>query len=198
MTLISRAYWSTLSDPHPSPPDDRVWGVAYRIEPARVDEVRAYLDIREINGHTIHYTPFHPATTSTSAATADDGAAGQQHKPIKTLVYIGTPDNEQFVGPQDPAELAAHICRSAGPSGPNVDYLWGLERSLDELSPGRSGDEHVRDLAERARRIVQDEEEDDGGVKGREERDVRAEERAKHHEFRRRGSVDEVEETEKV
>lgn len=183
MTLISDTYWRTLSDPHPSSTDNRVWGVAYRIKPEHVEEVKEYLDIREINGYTIHYAPFHPAGTSEA-----DSA------PIRALVYIGTPDNDQFVGPQDPQQLAEHIYRSKGPSGLNRDYLWGLERSLEELSP-ESGDEHVRDLAERVRQIASREE----GRAGEEaDRDVRQREHEQHHEFRRRDSVDEVEETEKT
>ncbi|KAL3423693.1 Glutathione-specific gamma-glutamylcyclotransferase [Phlyctema vagabunda] len=131
-----RSFWETLKDPHDSE-SDKVWGTAYRIEASHVQEVREYLDIREINGYTIHYTPFHPA----------DGSAD-----IQTLVYIGTPDNDQFVGAQDPQELAEHIYKSEGPSGLNKDYLLGLEKSLDELSPD-SGDGHVKDLANRLRDI---------------------------------------------
>ncbi|KAG8428306.1 hypothetical protein J3459_004047 [Metarhizium acridum] len=110
----------------------KVWGVAYRIVPEKVSEVKEYLDIREINGYSIHYTPFYPADGST---------------PMQTLVYIGTPDNEQFVGPQDPQKLAQHILNSKGPSGLNKDYLYGLDTALNELSPD-SGDYHVSDLAQ--------------------------------------------------
>lgn len=137
VTLIERSFWETLDDPHPA--SDKVWGTAYRIEPSKVAEVRDYLDIREINGYSIHYTPFRPADGSDT---------------IRTLVYIGTPDNEQFVGPQEPQELAAHIHRSEGPSGLNKEYLWNLETALDQLSPG-SGDGHITDLSERARGIEQ-------------------------------------------
>lgn len=136
VTLIERSYWEQLTDHHESAPE-KVWGVAYRIKPDKVAEVKEYLDIREINGYSIHYTPFHPA----------DGSP-----PIRTLVYIGTPDNEQFVGPQDPQKLAQHILVSVGPSGPNKDYLLGLEKSLNELDP-ESGDIHVSDLADRLRAI---------------------------------------------
>ncbi|CZS91482.1 related to E.coli cation transport protein [Rhynchosporium agropyri] len=119
VTLISHSFWATLTDPHPSFPSSKVWGVAYRIPAPKVAEVRAYLDIREINGYTIHHTPFHPA----------DGRA----PPINTLVYIGTPDNEQFVGPQDVQVLAEHIWRCEGPSGLNRDYLLCLDEALDGL-----------------------------------------------------------------
>jgi len=99
--------------------------------------VQDYLDIREINGYTIHYTPFHPA----------DGS-----KTIRTLVYIGTPENDQFIGPQDPQKLAEHIWRSEGPSGLNKDYLLCLEQALDGLS-AESEDGHIKDLADRLRAI---------------------------------------------
>ncbi|KAF4124045.1 glutathione-specific gamma-glutamylcyclotransferase [Geosmithia morbida] len=141
VTLIERSYWETLVDHHDSSPE-RVWGVAYRIKPEKVPEVKEYLDIREINGYTIHYTPFHPAGEG-------DGEGGS---PIRTLVYIGTPDNEQFVGPQDPQELAEHIFRCVGPSGPNPDYLLSLDAALEELDP-ESGDVHIHDLAERVRAL---------------------------------------------
>ncbi|PTB64430.1 ChaC-like protein [Trichoderma citrinoviride] len=136
VTLIERSHWEQLTDHHDSAPD-KVWGVAYRIHPDHVKEVKEYLDIREINGYSIHYTPFHPA----------DGSP-----PIQTLVYIGTPDNEQFVGPQDPQQLAEHILRSRGPSGLNKDYLFGLDTALAELCP-ESEDVHVSDLARRVRAL---------------------------------------------
>lgn len=134
--MIERSYWEELVDHHDTAPD-KVWGVAYRIIPEKVAEVKEYLDIREINGYSIHYTPFQPA----------DGS-----QPIKTLVYIGTPDNEQFVGPQDPQQLAEHIFHSQGPSGLNKDYLLSLDIALNDLTP-ESGDVHIHDLAERVRAL---------------------------------------------
>jgi cation transport protein ChaC len=136
VTLIERSFWETLDDHHPSG-SDKVWGTAYRIEPSKVAEVQENLDIREVGGYTIHYTPFYPANGAST---------------IRTLVYIGTPDNEQFMGRQDPQELAELIAISVGPSGLNRDYLLELEKALDELSP-ESGDGHIKDLAERVRSI---------------------------------------------
>lgn len=198
MTLIERSYWEQLTDHHDSAPD-KVWGVAYRISPERVAEVKEYLDIREINGYTIHYTPFHPAPGL-------DPAVLPQHGPFRTLVYIGTPDNEQFVGPQDPQELAEHIYRSEGPSGLNRDYLLGLEKALDELSP-ESGDEHVTDLSNRVRAIAARGE----GRQSSIQTDstilsphlpvtVSPEQAAQHHhhDLRKVSSIDEQEETEKT
>jgi cation transport protein ChaC len=100
---------------------------------------------------------------------------------LKTLVYIGTPDNQQFMGPQDPQKLAEHIYRSVGPSGPNVDYLLSLEVALDNLSV-ESGDEHIKDLANRVRMIQ-------AGVRTKQ---------ALNRELDRTGSTDKQEETQKL
>lgn len=129
-------------------PTERVWGAAYHIPAAKVPEVREYLDIREINGYSIQFTPFHPASDS---------------KPIRCLVYIGLPENPQFLGPQDPDQLARHILKSRGPSGENREYLFNLEEALLGLSE-ESGDRHISDLVARCKRI---EAESDGGKGGR-------------------------------
>jgi len=70
----------------------------------------------------------------------------------RCLVYIGLPDNPQFLGPQDPQALAEHIVKSKGPSGENKDYLYQLEEALNGLSK-ESEDEHISDLARRCREI---------------------------------------------
>ncbi|CAG8972919.1 hypothetical protein HYALB_00001339 [Hymenoscyphus albidus] len=183
VTLISRSFWETLDDHHPSK-SDKVWGTAYRIEADKVKEVKEYLDIREINGYTVHYTTFHPATP----ISRDSSTLTPTPTPtIKTLVYIGTPDNEQFLGPQDPQKLAEHIYHSVGPSGPNIDYLLSLQVALDNLSP-ESGDEHIKDLANRIRALQAST--DDADLEKRAlEREVSK--MVNHH------SVDEQEEVEK-
>ncbi|KAK0633395.1 ChaC-like protein [Immersiella caudata] len=180
VTLIERSYWEQLKDHHDSAPE-RVWGVAYRIIPGRVAEVKDYLDIREINGYTIHYTPFHPAT-------GVDLAILPTQTPIKTLVYIGTPENDQFVGPEDPHQVVDVIFRSHGPSGPNPDYLFGLEEALNELSP-ESGDGHVTDLSNRLREMM---------AARRVPTPDPSPSLPQEHHFRRAASVDEQEETEKA
>jgi cation transport protein ChaC len=131
---------------HLSPPDEKVWGAAYHIPPERVDEVRTYLDIREINGYSIQYTPFHPVDGTISTQRSGVGST----QSIKCLVYIGLPNNPQFLGPQDPDVLAAHILQSRGPSGENREYLYLLGEALHLLGTN-SRDEHVRDLIERCK-----------------------------------------------
>lgn len=152
--------------------------------------MKEYLDIREINGYSIHYTPFYPASSTGSSS----GAAPE---PIRTLVYIGTPDNDQFMGPQHVQELAEHIYRSEGPSGLNRDYLLGLEEALNKLSP-ESGDEHVTDLSNRLRGIMAREEAAASKDGGDVEAVVSQASAASHHGFERASSIDEQEETEKT
>jgi len=162
--LIERAFWETLDDPvragpfgfnwRPDRPPlltpprfkqgeteaDKVWGAAYHIVPAQALAVQGYLDVREVNGYSVHHTPFHPADS-----TLPD---------IQCRVYIGTPDNPQFLGAQDPAAVAARINECRGPSGENREYLLRLDEALKSLSqPGESADdEHVSLLA----RLVRD------------------------------------------
>ncbi|KAG9201614.1 hypothetical protein G6514_005621 [Epicoccum nigrum] len=137
VTLIDRAHWDTLTDHHE--PTERVWGAAYHIPSSKVAQVRSYLDIREINGYSIQFTPFQPSSPSHSS-------------PIKCLVYIGLPENPQFLGPQEPGALARRILESRGPSGENREYLFNLEEALLGLS-AESGDWHVSDLVARCREI---------------------------------------------
>jgi cation transport protein ChaC len=88
----------------------------------------------------------------------------QLPNPIKCLVYIGLPDNPQFLGPQDPQALAEKIVHSRGPSGENRDYLYQLEEALRGLSE-ESADEHVFDLAKRCREVEAKEQEQEQNVR---------------------------------
>lgn len=153
VTLIERSIWQTLETEvsrvagrhsleligHGQQRDtesERVWGAAYHIIPSKVDEVKEYLDIREINGYSVQYTNFRPVDSTL--------------RTIRCLVYIGMPDNPQFTGPVAPQDLAERINRCVGPSGENRDYLLQLEASLRDLS-AESGDAHVNDLTRRVR-----------------------------------------------
>ncbi|KAF2707481.1 ChaC-domain-containing protein [Pleomassaria siparia CBS 279.74] len=192
VTLIDRAHWDTLTDHHASP--IKTWGAAYHIPREKVSEVREYLDIREINGYSIQFTPFHPAISST---TPSSPSPSPSPSPINCLVYIGLPSNPQFLGPQDPQQLAAHIIKSKGPSGENREYLYLLEEGLKGLSV-ESGDEHVADLVRRARDIERLEEQ---GQKKEEDKEIEGDGNAGDDEvgdkLHRVGSTEEQEEVEK-
>jgi cation transport regulator ChaC len=105
-------------------------GMAYLVTP----EVFAHLDHREKNGY------LRLATTITFDDAFDDGDGSDS---VVGLVYIATPDNTAFLGEASEQEIARHIARSAGPSGPNSDYLNHLAHALREL--GRH-DQHVFEI----------------------------------------------------
>ena len=99
----------------------------------------------------MQYVPFNKDKPTAFQAARTINGEVRMPEQIKCLVYIGLPDNPQFLGPQDPQALAEHILQSRGPSGENKD-LYQLEVALNSLSD-ESGDEHVSDLARRCREI---------------------------------------------
>jgi len=98
-------------------------GMAYRVE----EDVLAHLDFREKDGYQ-------------RVVTALQFADGHQQQGI---VYIATEHNAAYLGDAPLSEIAAHIQRSAGPSGSNQDYLLRLAESLRQLAVY---DEHVFEL----------------------------------------------------
>jgi glutathione-specific gamma-glutamylcyclotransferase len=99
------------------------FGMAYLITP----EVFAHLDHREKNGYLRLATDI----------LFDDGSSALG------LVYIATEDNAAFLGEATELDIAVHIARAAGPSGPNRDYLLDLAHALRELG---QEDEHVFEI----------------------------------------------------
>ncbi|CAN3363603.1 glutathione-specific gamma-glutamylcyclotransferase [Diutina catenulata] len=105
--------------------DLTVTGAAYYIEPHNVAKVREYLDVREQDGYTAHQVPFVITDTgnSTHPVLETLDTVGSNHYKIVSGIYIGTVDNESFVGPESVEDTAAVIRTSHGPSGPNVEYM---------------------------------------------------------------------------
>ncbi|XWS25162.1 hypothetical protein CRYUN_Cryun27aG0046700 [Craigia yunnanensis] len=70
------------------------------------------------------------------------------------MMYIGSPDknfNENYLGPAPVKEIAKQIVHAEGPSGPNREYLFQLEKALLQIG---CKDKHVMDLANEVRRIL--------------------------------------------
>ncbi|HWW70653.1 MAG TPA: gamma-glutamylcyclotransferase [Duganella sp.] len=120
-------------------------GMAYLVTP----EVFAHLDHREKNGYlrlAIPITFDDNPDGGTREGHRDSNAnanSGGDNDNVIGLVYIATPDNTAFLGEASEQEIARHIARSAGPSGPNSDYLNHLASALREL--GRH-DQHVFEI----------------------------------------------------
>jgi len=98
-------------------------GMAYLITP----EVFAHLDHREKNGYL----------RLAISMTFNDASKAQG------LVYIAMPDNSAYLGAASEQEIARQIARSAGPSGPNADYLTLLAHALRELG---QADAHIFEI----------------------------------------------------
>ncbi|KAK6544003.1 hypothetical protein TWF694_000717 [Orbilia ellipsospora] len=127
------------------PTEEPVWGAAYLIAPSEVERIKQYLDLREINGYSIHRHPVYHNL-------ADRESEGIPN-PIPAILYIGTPDNPQFVGPaESTTALAQHILNSRGPSGENKEYLYNLHTALEQLAP-EAHDPHISELARAAAEI---------------------------------------------
>ena len=103
-------------------PGERCYGRAYQIEP----DVFEHLDNREKNGYQRHNIDIY----------FDDADA-------PAVVYIGAPTNFAFLGDAPLDDIAANICRCAGRSGTNVDYLLQLARALRSLD---ISDPHIFEL----------------------------------------------------
>jgi glutathione-specific gamma-glutamylcyclotransferase len=97
-------------------------GMAYLVSP----DVFTHLDYREKNGYLRRVIDI------TFEDSSGDMAEG--------VVYIAREDNGSFLGPASEQDIARQIAGSAGPSGPNSDYLTQLAVALREL--GRD-DAHV-------------------------------------------------------
>lgn len=130
----ARRFWQASHDHRGTPndpgrvvtliaaPGERCHGRAYLIEP----DVFEHLDHREKNGY---------ARRDVEVYFGDAIVPG--------IVYIGAPGNFAFLGDAPLPEIAAHIGRSAGPSGTNTDYLLQLARALRDLD---ISDPHVFEL----------------------------------------------------
>lgn len=139
-------------------------GMAYLVTP----EVFTHLDHREKDGYlrlaiTITFDDAGADSKSASESAINDADASGKNgdknsrtdasdkngdsvddrNSVLGLVYIATPDNTAFLGEASEQEIARHIARSTGPSGPNSDYLNHLANALREL--GRH-DQHVFDI----------------------------------------------------
>lgn len=122
--------------------EEKVWGLCYGVHKDDLENVLAYLDMREKGGYERTDVPVYTDTAAGSEPT------------VHAMLYCATPNNEVYAGPAPLAVVAAQIARSAGPSGPNFEYLAALSLALETMEVR---DPHVHALHDHAVKIMAEE-----------------------------------------
>jgi cation transport regulator ChaC len=113
-------------------PGERCWGRAFALPRKERQAILAALDHREQGGYQRLSLPLVFA----------DGGRG------RGVTWIATRDNAHYLGPARPDAIARQVFSARGPSGPNADYVFQLERALDEDG---HPDPHVTAIADALR-----------------------------------------------
>lgn len=92
--------------------------------------------MREIDGYEPVWLPLY-------LDVADDG--GSDLFVPRALTYIASPKNPRFLGFLPHEQIAIHIAKCAGMSGPNLDYILNLNNALHTAG---LPDPHLTSIAE--------------------------------------------------
>jgi cation transport protein ChaC len=143
ITGWTRRFWQASTDHRGTPqqpgrvatiiasPDERCWGVAYRVAEADRLRVLAQLDERERGGYERKIVPFN---------------TGDSDQPCveRVVVYIADHLNPHYVGPEDTQRIADIVRVARGLSGANREYVLRLAAALAAMG---ATDNHVSELA---------------------------------------------------
>jgi cation transport protein ChaC len=117
----------------------RCWGMAYQVHESEVDAILTALDHRERTGYARVRTTLHVRGVG----------------PIEdVLLYVASPENRNYIGPESHETTAAIIRHAHGESGANQEYLQKLAQGLDEM---QVEDPHILELVALLARTPEDE-----------------------------------------
>lgn len=127
---------------------ERCWGTAYEVPADDPDGVLPHLDHRERGGYErieleLSIQAARPRACSEPAST---------ERRVRGLVYMASPENENYLGPAPVEAIACQVASARGPSGENPEYVFELERSLQSIG---AHDSHVFDVAAALRSLIE-------------------------------------------
>lgn len=117
----------------------QVWGIAYKIKNEDIKKVFDHLDYRERGGYERTNVLFYPKAPDL--------------RPIEITIYVGTKDNFNYAGEADDISIARQIIQSVGPSGPNIEYLFNLAKTMREIAPHVT-DEHLFNIEAKVLNLI--------------------------------------------
>ena len=117
-----------------SKPGELCWGRAYRVDSNRKAEVLSHLDHRERGGYDRLLLDIH----------FDDV------EKTEGITYYATENNPNFLGEASDTNIAKQITNAHGPSGSNIEYVYKLQESLQEIN---ANDPHVKAIADRVKSL---------------------------------------------
>jgi predicted ribosome-associated RNA-binding protein Tma20 len=121
-----------IKDPHAI-----TWGTVYCIPDEEAATILKNLDYREKGGYI--------------RTEVDIFISGRESPVVKSILYLASEKNSNFLGESPVEEVAYQIYKSVGPSGPNVDYLLNLADSMRKMN---ALDSHITALEEQVIELV--------------------------------------------
>ena len=129
---------------------DFATGILYRIEASDVPTVLEQLDFREKCGYDKFIVPCYSFDKNSQDPFSP--VSSRRQLTTQAVIYMGTENGDEYLGPGEGIDdIANHVIRSCGPSGPNSEYVLQTSEALRQLGM-LEFDAHVRDLE---RNIIQ-------------------------------------------
>lgn len=137
-----RVFWQGSTDHRGTPeapgrvvtlikdPNAETWGTVFCIPDEEAATILKNLDYREKGGYIREEADVYIHGRDTPVVT-------------KSILYIASEKNTNFLGESPVDEIAHQIYKSVGPSGPNVDYLLNLADSMRKMN---AIDDHITAL----------------------------------------------------
>lgn len=117
-----------LNDPIELSKNLKLNGCIYYIPPQHAKEAKEYLDFREKDGYSVEEISFNVEIDQIDSILSKFPKNSKGEPVVKCVVYVGSPTNESFIGPEGIEETAQIIHKAIGPSGPNIEYLVLLQK----------------------------------------------------------------------